>query len=75
MKQCLILFALLLVIFSSSCQQEKKESGDDVTNIWTSFLSDLEAEDKEAFKNSSAETIRCYDCLENTPSEVQQMTS
>ena len=74
MKHCLILFALLPVIFSSSCKQEKKASGDDVTNMWTSFLSDLEAEDKEAFKNSSAETIRCYDCIENTPSEVQQMS-
>ena len=74
MKHCLILFALLPVIFSSSCKQEKKASGDDVTVMWTSFLSDLKAEDKEAFKNSSAETVRCYDCLENTPSEAHQIS-
>jgi hypothetical protein len=64
---------LLLTITSFSCKQEKKALGDEVTVMWTSFLSDLEAEDKEAFKNTSAATIRCYDCLENTPSEVQKM--
>lgn len=63
----------LLVVTFMSCQQKKKASGDDVTVMWTSFLSDLEAKDKVAFKHSSDKTIRCYDCLENTPSEVQQM--
>lgn len=63
----------LLVVTFMSCQQKKKASGDDVTVMWTSFLSNLEAKDKVAFKHSSDKTIRCYDCLENTPSEVQQM--
>lgn len=66
-------FFLLLTITSVSCQQEKRASGDDVSVIWASFLSDLTTEDKEAFKNTSGETIRCYDCLEKTPSEAQQM--
>lgn len=66
-------FFLLLTITAVSCQQEKKASGDDVSVMWASFLSDLTTEDKEAFKDASAETIRCYDCLENTPSEVQHM--
>ncbi|WP_430429490.1 hypothetical protein [Maribacter litoralis] len=73
MKLIHILVALLLTITSVSCQQEKRASGDDVSVIWASFLSDLTTEDKEAFKKASAETIRCYDCLENTPSEVQHM--
>lgn len=73
MKISLSLFLLLLTITSVSCRQEKKTSSDDVTVMWTSFLSKLAAEDKEAFKNTSGETIRCYDCLENTPSEAQQM--
>ncbi|MEP3372060.1 MAG: hypothetical protein ABJO28_08200 [Maribacter dokdonensis] len=73
MKLTHILIALLLTITSVSCQQKKKASGDDVAVMWTSFLSDLEAKDKVAFKHSSDKTIRCYDCLENTPSEVQQM--
>jgi len=73
MKLIHILVALLLTITSVSCQQEKKASGDDVSVIWASFLSDLTVEDKEAFKEASVETIRCYDCLENTPSEVQHM--
>jgi len=73
MKISLSLFLLLLTITSVSCRQEKNASGDDVTVMWTSFLSNLAAEDKEAFKNISGETIRCYDCLENTPSEAQQM--
>ncbi|WP_291963624.1 hypothetical protein [Maribacter sp.] len=68
-----LLCVLLLVVTFMSCQQKKKASGDDVTVMWTSFLSDLEAKDKVAFKHSSEKTIRCYDCLENTPSEVQQM--
>jgi len=72
MKICLSFF-LLLTITSVSCQQGKKASGDDVSVMWASFLSDLSAEDKEAFKKASGETIRCYDCLENTPSEVQYM--
>lgn len=63
----------LLVVTFMSCQQEKKASSDDVTVMWTSFLSDLEAKDKVAFKQSSDKTIHCYDCLENTRSEVQQM--
>ena len=63
----------LLVVTFMSCQQKKKASGDDVTVMWTSFLSDLEAKDKVAFKHSSDKTIRCYDCLGNTSSEVQQM--
>ena len=73
MKLIHILVALLLTITSVSCQQEKKASGDDVSVMWASFLSDLTTEDKEAFKEASAETIRCFDCLENTPSEVQHM--
>lgn len=68
-----LLCVLVLVVTFMSCQQKKKASGDDVTVMWTSFLSDLEAKDKVAFKHSSEKTIRCYDCLENTPSEVQQM--
>lgn len=66
-------FFLLLTITTVSCQQEKRASGDEVPVMWASFLSDLAAEDKEAFKKASAETIRCYDCLENTQSEVQHM--
>ncbi|WP_164674188.1 hypothetical protein [Maribacter litoralis] len=73
MKLIHILVALLLTITSVSCQQEKRAADDDVTVMWASLLSDLAAEDKEAFKEASAETIRCYDCLENTPSEVQHM--
>ena len=72
-KPTINLFALLLIISFFSCKPEKKESDNEVHAMWTSFLSNLDAQDKVAFKNASGEAIRCYDCLENTPSERQKM--
>tara|TARA_R110002051_G_scaffold4043_1_gene21388 strand:+ start:26248 stop:26769 length:522 start_codon:yes stop_codon:yes gene_type:complete len=73
MKIGLSIFVLLLGISTSSCKQEKKLPDNEVSNLWSHFLNTLEKNDKVAFKKASNETIRCYDCLENTPSEVQKM--
>lgn len=73
MKHCLSLFALLLLIVSLSCKQDRKLTSVAVFTMWSHFLNTLETNDKMAFKKASAESIRCYDCLENTPSEAQQI--
>ncbi|SNR53074.1 hypothetical protein SAMN04488009_2169 [Maribacter sedimenticola] len=73
-KPLLRILVLLLFISSWSCQQDKKDSNDELSTMWSSFLSDLAARDKVAFKNASGNVIRCYDCLENTPTEREYIS-
>ncbi|SIQ89574.1 hypothetical protein [Maribacter ulvicola] len=74
MKLTLNVFVILLTITSFSCKQEKQLPNNEVSKMWSQFLRDLEINDKVAFKKASGETIRCYDCLENTPSEMKKMS-
>ncbi|MEP2281043.1 hypothetical protein [Maribacter sp.] len=73
MKLTLNLFVFLLLIFSISCKQKKQLPNNEDSKMWSQFLNILENNDTLAFKKASYKTIRCYDCLENTPFESEQM--
>ncbi|WP_157483981.1 hypothetical protein [Maribacter hydrothermalis] len=73
MKQRFFFIVFLLCMSVQSCKQDKKITNVELFTVWSNFLNTLEKNDKVAFKKASGKTIRCYDCLENTPSEVQKM--
>ena len=72
MKLRLLLYTLLIV-FCFSCKHEKKQVAEELPSQWITFLNHLETNDKVAFKKASGKTIYCYDCLENTPAEMEKM--
>ncbi|MDF4203795.1 conotoxin [Maribacter sp. SA7] len=74
MKLTINLLVFLLLIFTFSCKQKKQLPDNEVSKMWSQFLNILETHDTLAFKKASYKTIRCYDCLENTPFEAEQMS-
>lgn len=72
MKLRLSLYTVLVVL-CFSCKQENKQVAEELPSEWTAFLNNLETKNKVAFKKASGETIYCYDCLENTPAEMEKM--
>lgn len=63
---------------TSSSKPVKQEGGNGVqveeTKVWQTFISAVNKGNKDKFREISASTIKCFDCLENTESEGVALT-
>ncbi len=78
-KALLIPFALILCLALEPfpCRGFDRIDGPEKAELakaWQAFLKAVSTSDIRAFRNLSAETIRCLSCLDNTDREDEEMT-
>lgn len=67
------------MLISVSCKDYKNANDQpenaEIEKTWHQFLEVVESGNKEKFLDFAASEIRCYECLENTPTEQRQLES
>ena len=78
MKRIFLTLLITAHIFSCHGQaneqnQEEHDQDKEILQNWQQFLAAIEHRDIPKIKTLLSDKIRCYECLENTPSEQKEM--